>query len=76
MRPIQIIRVRLGVTQVDVAEAMGCTQPNITYYERGGRIPQDRARKLIEFARGKGLPLTFDHVYGAEDVPHLAGVGP
>ncbi len=71
MRPIQIIRSRLGVSQVELADAIERQQSNISLYERGQTIPPDVARKLIAFARTKGLAITFDHVYGAAEVPHL-----
>jgi putative transcriptional regulator len=69
MRPIQIIRLRLGVSQVQLADGIGCSQSNISNYERGQTITPDVARKLIEFARPRGLPLTYDHVYGAVPLP-------
>jgi putative transcriptional regulator len=72
MRPIQIIRSRLGVSQSQLAAGMQCSQPNVSAYERGQQIPPDVAGRLIEFARQRGLALTYDHVYGAAEVPHLA----
>jgi putative transcriptional regulator len=74
MRPIQIIRSRLGVSQVELAEAIGRSQSNISAYERGQTIPPEVAKELIEFARSKGLQLSYDHVYGAADVPHAGRV--
>lgn len=74
MRPIQIIRSRLGVTQVELADGIGRSQSNISAYERGQTIPPEVAKDLIEFARSKGLPLTYDHVYGAAEVPHAGRV--
>jgi len=70
MRPIQVIRSRLGVTQQELAVAIGCQQSTISYYERGGTIVPAVAARLIAFAKGRGLPLTYDHVYGASEVPH------
>lgn len=74
MRPIQIIRSRLGVSQAQLAVGMGCSQANVSAYERGQTIPPDRAQELIAFAAGRGLALTYDHVYGAAEVPHLPRV--
>lgn len=72
MRPIQIIRMRLGVSQQQLADALGCTQANVSNYERGQTIPPEMARKLIAFAHSKGLGyLTWDHVYGAAQMPPL-----
>jgi putative transcriptional regulator len=72
MRPIQIIRLRLGVTQQEMAAGIGCGQSGISYYERGGHIAPETAKRLIEFAQSRGLQISFDHVYGAADVPHIA----
>ena len=74
MRPIQVIRSRLGVTQVELADGIKRSQSNISAYERGQTIPPEVAKELIEFARTKGLALTYDHVYGAADVPHMRPV--
>lgn len=43
---------------------MGCTQGNVSAYEkRGQTLPPETARKLIDYARERGFPLTFDDVY-------------
>jgi|GEM_PF-3169733 len=63
------IRERLGVTQQTLADALGCTQGNVWHYERGQTIPPPVARRLIEYAARCGLTLTFDHVYGAAQLP-------
>lgn len=67
-RPMKIIRKQLGFSQADIAAAIGCTQGNVSFYERGQTIPPEVARKLIAVARRNGLMLTFDMVYGAEEV--------
>lgn len=72
MRPIQIIRSRLGVSQSEMAEALGCRQNNVSLYERGQAIPPGVAARLIEFAAQRGLRITYDHVYGGSDVPRMA----
>jgi putative transcriptional regulator len=74
VRPIQIIRSRLGVSQQVLATELGCSQANISYYERGQPMPPDTAKKLIAFARTKGLALSYDHVYGAAEVPRMTEV--
>lgn len=71
MRPIQIIRTRLSVSQAQLAEALGCAQSNVSNYERGQTIPPGVARELIAFARARGLQLTYDQVYGAEPIPQV-----
>lgn len=68
------IRARLGVTQSAMAEALGVTQGNIYFYERGQMIPPAVAAKLIDFAKSKNVALSFDDIYaeyrvGTEDAP-------
>ena len=74
MRPIQIIRSRLGVSQAELADGIKRSQTVVSYYERGGPIPAAVATNLIAFAREKGLELTYDHVYGAAEIPRSAHV--
>ena len=69
MSAFKTIRERLGMTQAALGEALGCTQGNISFYEKGQTVPPDTARSLIAIARQRGLPLTFDHVYGGAPVP-------
>lgn len=65
MNPIKSIRTRLGVTQAILADGIGCTQGNIGHYENKGQtIPPDVAKRLIAFASERGLPLTYDEIYG------------
>jgi len=69
MRAFKQIRAALKVTQEEIAYAIGVTQGNVSFYERGQTVPPDVAAKLIEFARSRGLVITFDHVYGAAELP-------
>lgn len=69
MSTIKAIRERLGLTQAALAEGIGCTQGNVGHYERGQTVPPDAAGRLITFASSKGLSITFDHVYGAQELP-------
>ena len=69
MSAIQTIRRRLDLTQAALAEAIGVTQGNVSFYERGQTVPPGVAAKLIEFAGSKGLPIGFDHIYGAKELP-------
>lgn len=65
MNPIKSIRTRLAVTQAVLAEGIGCTQGNIGHYENKGQtIPPDVARRLIVFATERGLPVTYEDIYG------------
>lgn len=71
--PIKSIRLRLGLSQAALGEALGMTQANVYHYEtRGQTVMPDVARRLIAFAATKGLPLTYDHVYGAAELPPSA----
>ena len=72
MNALRTIRVRLGVTQAELADALGVSQGNVSFYERGQTIPSPVAAKLIDYARTKELPISYDHVYGAADLPPLA----
>jgi transcriptional regulator with XRE-family HTH domain len=75
MNRIKEIRQRLGLSQEEFGKGIGCSQGNVGFIERGVQeLLPDRARKLIEFARGKGHELTFDQVYGlTELLPIAAG---
>lgn len=70
MTPFASIRARLAVTQAEIAVPLGVTQGNISFYEkRGQAVPPDVAGKLIDFARSRQLPLTYDMVYGMVELP-------
>lgn len=69
MNVVRTIRSRLGVTQAELAEALGVTQSNVSFYERGQAVPPPTAGKLIEFSRSRGLELSYDHVYGGAELP-------
>lgn len=63
MNAFATIRQRLDVTQKDLAEALGCTQGNVSFYEKGQIVPPPVAKRLIDFATSRGLELSFDTVY-------------
>lgn len=63
MSNVKAIRERLGVTQAALAEGIGCTQSNVSFYERGQTFPPDAAKRLIEYAKTLGCELTFDAIY-------------
>jgi putative transcriptional regulator len=69
MHPFLAIRKRLGLTQAEIAGPLGVSQGNVSFYEKGQTVPPAVAGKLIEFARSRGLLITFDHVYGAAELP-------
>lgn len=70
MNAIKSIRTRLGLSQTDLGAGIGVTQGNVYHYEvRGQTVPPDVAKKLIEFAATRGLVISYDHVYGAAELP-------
>jgi putative transcriptional regulator len=65
MSNIKAIRTRLGLTQTDLAKGLGCTQGNVGHYEiKGQTVPPEVARRLIAFAAGLGVQVTYDDIYG------------
>jgi putative transcriptional regulator len=77
MNYLKPIRLRLGMTQQAMASELGCTQGNIGHYERGSQtFSPDSARKLIQVAQARGLTISFDHIYGAVDLPPADGQEP
>lgn len=69
MNQVKAIRELLGVTQAALGDGIGCTQANVGHYEKGQTMPPDAAKKLIDFAAGKGVRLSLDHVYGLVSLP-------
>lgn len=70
MNTIRAIRSRLGVSQVQLAEALRCTQGNISSLELGAYgVSPELAGNLIAFARSRGLELSYDHIYGDLPLP-------
>lgn len=66
MSNIKSIRERLGVTQAELAVALGMTQGNVSFYERGQKVPPDVASRLIEYAGTRGHIITFNDIYSPE----------
>jgi putative transcriptional regulator len=70
MSRIREIRERLKLSQADFGKAIGCTQGNVGFYERGEQsMPVERAERLIDVAARDGLHLTLDQVYGRTPLP-------
>jgi len=70
MNTVRAIRQRLGVKQAELATALGVSQGNVSFIERGVQeIQPDAARLLVAFAREKDLAITLDQVYGLEPLP-------
>lgn len=63
------IRNLLGMTQLEMAEVLGCVQSNVSFLDRGQTITPEVACRLVEAARALGLGLTFDHIYGTGPLP-------
>ncbi len=63
MNAFAAIRNKLDVTQTQMAEALGVTQGNVSFYEKGQTVPPKVAALLIKFARSKGVPVTYDDIY-------------
>lgn len=60
------IRKRLGVTQAAMAEGLGCSQGNVSFYEKGQTVPPEVAGRLIAYAKTLNEELTFDDIYSAQ----------
>ena len=63
------IRSLLGMTQLEMAEVLGCVQSNVSFLDRGQTITPEIAAKLIAASRAMGVQLTFDHIYGGDALP-------
>lgn len=75
MSNIKSIRKRLGVTQVELGSALGCTQSNVGHYENGQTVPPGVAARLIAYAQTLGHAITFNDIYEPELIPALANTG-
>lgn len=69
MNPIKAIRERLGMTQAELAVGIGCSQSNVSFYEKGQTVPQPAAKALIGLAAERGVAITYEHVYGEQQLP-------
>ncbi|MNY22670.1 helix-turn-helix protein [compost metagenome] len=64
MNPIKSIRLKLGLTQAELAAALDVSQSLVSQYERGNpEMPPATARRLIQFAQTKGKRFTFNDIY-------------
>lgn len=69
MSTFKAIRDRLDVTQAALAKAIGCTQGNVSFYEKGQTVPPEVARLLIAYAKTLGHHITFNDIYGEPGAP-------
>lgn len=63
------IRALLGLTQEEIAEVLGCSQPNVSFLDRGQTVTPAQARAILDAARSLGVSLTLEHVYGEQRLP-------
>lgn len=64
MNPILEIRKQLDVSQSELAAAIGVTQSAVSQFEKGLATPSpDTVKKLINFAKTKGIDVSFDSIY-------------
>lgn len=61
---------KLGMTQAEMAEVLGCTQGNIAFLERGQILNPTQAKALKVHAGSKGFDLTLDQIYAIEALPN------
>jgi len=63
--PIKIIRDRLGLTQGEMATAIGFRrETTVSNYENGYRTPDPRtAYKIINLAGSKNIKITLEDIY-------------
>jgi putative transcriptional regulator len=73
MNTISVIRKRLCLTQAGMAQELGVSQATISNYERGQTVPPDVAKRLIAYAGGVGLPLSYNDIYAAGDCATSGG---
>lgn len=58
------IRERLGLSQSELADAVGVSQGNISHCEQQlQEVTPALARNLIECAKKRGITITFDDIY-------------
>lgn len=69
MNAVRTIRERLGVTQAALGAALGMTQGNVHFYEKGQTVPPDVAKALIAYARRCGLAISYEHIYDGAELP-------
>lgn len=52
------------MSQKDLALALGRTQGNVAFYERGQTVPPEVAKRLIAYAASHGLEIGYQDIYG------------
>lgn len=60
------IRTNLGETQRSIGCAIGMTKGNVSHIENGKQsLSVEKAKRLIEYAKTKGVTVTLEQIYGA-----------
>jgi transcriptional regulator with XRE-family HTH domain len=60
---IKLIRKKLGLTQIALADALGVKQCSISQYEKGGAYPCAKSRKkLLELAKQAKVFLKLEEL--------------
>ena len=68
MNNVREIRTRLGMSQADLARAIGVTQGNVSHIEQGRQaLMPAHATRLIEIASERGVKISFDDIYRARE---------
>jgi transcriptional regulator with XRE-family HTH domain len=68
LTPLRKLRTRLGLSQIDVAEAVGITQSSYCKIERGDRARPEAAEKIVAYF---GPPLTEEMVLYPDRFPRF-----
>ncbi|BEM41767.1 transcriptional regulator [Serratia marcescens] len=64
MNKIRFYRELVGLTQADLAKAIGCTRGAICHYETGRRgVDIEQCREFISVFRQHGEDLTIDDLF-------------
>lgn len=64
MNNLKLYRVKAGVTQTDLADAIGLTQGAVSHYEAGRRLPTlDDCRLIVGAFNKMGINVTLDDVF-------------
>lgn len=64
MNNLSQYRKKLGLTQEELAKAIGCTKGNISHYENGRRKADlDMCRGLVAFFNRNGVFVTVDDLF-------------
>lgn len=74
MSPIRLIRKALRLSQEALADILGCSQSNVSFYEGGQSFPPEAAKRLIAHAASQGMRISLDQVYGLEPLVDTAAL--